>query len=287
MSVLDKVNQFVGMQQSPETQRAYARDIRVYLDFMEELGVEPEWVKESDALAFRDFLVERYTPNGAARVWNTVRTLHKYARVSDNPFEWVKPPKRNTNVTPRVPEDGAVEALVGAAQDNPQRALIIALLLNGLRASEVAGLTKDRVEYHDLPDDRVMVLRVIGKGQKERMVPATAEVASAMVVYWRECSDRQRESPFVVSDYDGTPLTYRQVEHAVYKSAEYAGIEGMHPHALRHHYATRLIRNGVETPYVQRLLGHSSLATTQTYLGLDLGDLVIASRRDPRNFTSA
>lgn len=286
MSILDKVNQFIGMQQSPETQRAYARDIRVYLDFMEELGVEPDWVKESDALAFRDHLVTTYSPNGAARVWNTVRTLHRYSRFPDNPFDWVKPPKRNSNQTFKVPGDSDVDSVVAAASDNPQRRLIIALLLNGLRASEVAGLTKDRVEYHDLPDDRVMVLRVIGKGQKERMVPANGEVITALAVFERECNDRQRESPFVVSDYDGTPLTYRQVEHAVYKSAEYAGVEGMHPHALRHHYATRLIRNGVETPYVQRLLGHSSLATTQTYLGLDLGDLVIASRRDPRNLAA-
>lgn len=277
-----KAMPFVSMQQSPETRRAYGRDLRVYFDdFLgrELAGVEPDCVEESTVVDFRDYLVERYTPNGAARVWNTVRTFHKFARVSPNLFEYVKPPKRVTNQTPKVPSDEDVEALVKAASDNPQRALVVALLLNGLRASEVAGLLKHNVEQHE----GATVLRVIGKGSKERLIPANYEVVLARTRFEAECNDRQAESPFVVSDVYGAPMTYRQVEHAVYKSAEYAGIEGMHPHALRHHYATRLIRAGVSELHVQKLLGHASVATTQTYVGLNLGDLIRAAEKDPRN----
>lgn len=276
-----KATTFVSMQTSAETRRAYGRDLRVYFDFLhnELAGVEPECVEEVTVVDFRDYLVEKYTPNGAARVWNTVRTFHRFARVSPNPFDYVKPPKRISNQTPKVPSDADVEALVQATADQPQRALIVALLLNGLRASEVGSLVKPNVEQHE----GATVLRVIGKGQKERLIPATIEVEQAMVRYEETCTPAQRESLFVVSDYDGSPLRYRQVEHAVYKSAEYAGIEGMHPHALRHHYATRLIRAGVSELHVQKLLGHASVATTQMYVGLNLGDLITATKKDPRN----
>jgi site-specific recombinase XerD len=283
MSLMSKAETFVSMQQSYETRRAYGRDLRVYWDFLSARGTPPESVTESDAVAFRDHLVAAYTPNGAARVWNTVRTFHKFARFPDNPFEYVKPPKRVTNQTPKVPSDEDVESLVEAAAQQPQRALIVALLLNGLRASEVCGLLKSNVETHQ----GAIILRVIGKGEKERLIPATIEVQRELVRYHRTGSESQRRSPYVVADYSGDKLTYRQVEHAVYKSAEYAGIEGMHPHALRHHYATRLIRAGVSELHVQKLLGHASVATTQMYVGLNLRDLIAATEKDPRNQTGA
>lgn len=280
-NLTSKADTFVGMQQSYETRRAYGRDLRLWFAFLDSRGSTE--ATEEDALAFRDHLVETFNPNGAARVWNTVRTFYRFARVPSNPFEYVKAPKRVTNQTPKVPSDEDVEALVQAAGQQPQRALIVALLLNGLRASEVAGLRKDDVERHE----GATILRVIGKGKKERLIPATIEVERAMTRYHETCSTAQRQSPFVVSEYGGDQLTYRQVEHAVYKSSEYAGIEGMHPHALRHHYATRLIRAGVSDLHVQKLLGHASVATTQVYVGLNLGDLIAATQKDPRNQTGA
>lgn len=275
--ILARSANFVAMQQSPETRRAYSRDLRVLADFLSEREITT--ITNADAIEFRDYLVDEYTPNGAARVWNTVRTFYRGELRGDSPFEWVKAPKRTANTTPKVPSDEDVAALIGAAWDNPQRSLIIALLLNGLRASEVGGLVKGNVEQHE----GATILRIIGKGQKERMVPATIEVERAMTRYDWACNDRQGHSHFVVSDWQGDPLRYRQVEHAVYKSAEYAGVEGMHPHALRHHYATRLIRSGVSVLHVQKLLGHAKVSTTEAYVGLDLADLIRASRLDPRN----
>lgn len=274
---LGRAEAFVAQQQSPETRRAYGRDVRVYYSFLQDLGL-PLTVEmtEEQAIQFRDTLVKEYEPNGAARVWTTVRSLYKYARVP-NPFEWVKAPKRVSNVVPKVPSDEDVEALVASAADHPQRALIVALLLNGLRASEVADLTWEQIEWHE----GATILRVVGKGSKERLVPATIEAERAI---HRHAAGGYHDG-YVARDVDGSHLTLRQVQHAVYKSAEYAGIEGMHPHALRHHYATRLIRAGVSELHLQRLLGHASVATTQVYVGLNLGDLIAASRRDPRNQT--
>lgn len=274
-----KVDTFIGQQQSPETRRAYLRDLGVYLRFLTTYGLPVDHeMTEEQALKFRDLLVQNYEPNGAARVWTTVRSLYRYARVA-NPFEWVKPPKRTSNVVPKVPTDSDVERLAEATSGNPQRWLIVSLLLNGLRASEVGDLHKRDIEEHE----GALIMRVVGKGQKERLVPMNNEVRWAIQNYDLNATPRQRISEYVVSDYDGSRLSLRQVQHAVYKSAEQAGIEGMHPHALRHHYATRLIRAGVSELHLQKLLGHASVATTQVYVGLNIGDLIAASRKDPRN----
>lgn len=145
-------------------------------------------------------------------------------------------------------------------------------------------MTWNDVEEHD---GIGTVLRVNGKGSKQRLVPATVEVeiavnrARAWLMTWG--TPEQRRSERLVTGHDGSPLTVRQVEHAVYKSAEYAGVEDMHPHALRHHYATRLIRAGASPLHVSQLLGHASVATTQVYVTLDLADLAKAAQLDPRN----
>lgn len=277
-NLAEKANIFVGMQTSPETRRAYGRDVAMFFSWIDEHGKAPEDATEEDAIRFRDLLVSKYAPNGAARVYTTIKGLYRFARMV-NPFDSVKGPKRVTNTMPRVPADEDVDALVMAATTNPQRALIIALLLNGLRASEVCGLLKPDIERHL----GTTILRVVGKGEKERMLPATIEVEQAMVRYNTLATLAQTNSAYVVSDRFGKALNYRRVEHAVYKTAEYAGISGMHPHALRHHYATRLIRAGVSELHVQLLLGHESVATTQRYVGLNLGDLIRAVQKDPRN----
>lgn len=285
---------FIGMQQSEETRKAYRKDL-VRFDAWEAQNVSV--VTAEEALAFRQFLAEEsgLAVNTQARVWSTVKGYFRFLVIKGdldkNPFEYIKGPKRPTNVAPKSPDNDDVAALVKASMDNPRRRLIIALLLNGLRASEVTGLKKSDVEKHEVEVEGethiVTVLRVLGKGMKERLVPATTEVEEAMLA-WHEYSRNHqpaavRTSEYLIPEYNGLPLTLRQVEHAVYRTAEYAGIEGMHPHALRHHYATRLIKAGASPLHVRDLLGHASVATTQVYVRLDIADLVGAALADPRN----
>lgn len=269
---------YVGQQTSYETRRAYDRDLRVFFEWLGQVGKQVEEIGRREAIDFRDMLTGKYAPNGAARVWSTVKGLYSLAELP-NPFSVIKGPKRIKNRMPKTPDDDSVDALVGVAGNHPQRSLIISMLLNGLRASEVGGMLKTDIEHHQ----GATILRVVGKGSKERMVPAINEVERSLVRYNMLATPGQTNSPYVVSDPFGKPLNYRQIEHAVYKTAEYADIEGMHPHALRHHYATRLLRNGVDVRYVQMLLGHERLDTTAQYLGLSLEDLINASRKDPRN----
>jgi len=281
---------FVAAQTSPETRRAYGRDLRVFTDWLgDHLSRD---LSDDEVIAFRDMLIERYAPAGAVRVWSTVRSLYRFARQS-SAFEVIKGPKRIKNVVPRLPDDTEIDALVEAslAPDslgrlNARRALVIPLLLNGLRASEVGDLLKTGIERHILNINgepvSTTILRVVGKGRKERLVPATTEVEIALMRYQHLANTKQKRSEYAVTDIEGGHLNYRKVEHDVYRAAEMAGIT-CHPHALRHAYATRLIRAGVDSTYVQQLLGHDRLETTQRYVGLDLRDLVMAATKDPRN----
>lgn len=275
-----EANDYIEMQSSAETRRAYRRDLQKWFDFIGGKTIDVDRVT-----AFKRHLELTLSPNSAARTWSTVRGYFKYLgqRTGDmmpTPFEYVKAPKRPSGVTPKVPTDEDVNGVVSGAAESPQRALIVALLLNGLRAGEVCALRREDLEKHDGVG---LVLRVNGKGQKQRLVPVTVETEIAIGRYVTTCSRAQGHSDWLVSQYDGNQLTVRQVEHAVYKSAEYAGVEGMYPHALRHHYATRLVKAGASPLHVQQLLGHSNVSTTMVYVTLDLRDLAKAAAMDPRN----
>lgn len=275
------VDGYVEMQSSAETRRAYRRDLHKWFNFIGQKELDVDRVT-----AFKRHLELTLSPNSAARTWSTVRGFYKYlgmltGEMVPTPFEYVKAPKRPSGVTPKVPTDEDVDALVQTAADDPARALVVALLLNGLRAGEVTALRVEDVEQHDGVG---IVLRVNGKGGKQRLVPATVEAELAIGRYaMSRQPGAQGMSPWLVSQYDGSQLTVRQVEHAVYKAAEYAGVEGMHPHALRHHYATRLVKAGASPLHVQQLLGHASVSTTMVYVTLDLRDLAGAAAKDPRN----
>ena len=210
-----------------------------------------------------------------------VRSYYRWLG-GENPFDRVKPPKPITGTTPRTPSDAAVNALLDVVDTSDTRGLrdkaVIALLANGLRAQEVADLRQDSLFFE--AQYGAWVLRVVGKGRKERLVPATDEAVDAVQAYRKVCLDYVRP---LVHDWDGAALTYRQVEETVYRWAKVAGLEGMHPHALRHHYATRLTRGGAHILVLQQLLGHARADTTQRYVGLDLADLVDAARKDPRS----
>lgn len=285
MTLTDEARDYVAMQTSPETRRAYTRDLQKWFDYagpLAILGVTAELV-----IGFKAELESTLGQNSAARTWGTVKGFYKYlsarlGKYEPTPFEYLKAPKRPTGVTPKVPTDEDVQAVLSEARKNERRHVVVALLLNGLRAGEVAAMKVEDVETHNVDGAAVIMLRVNGKGMKQRLVPANFESINAI---GRWASQRepgaQGMSEWLVSDYDGSPLSVRQVEHDVYKSAEYAGVEGMHPHALRHHYATRLVKAGASPMHVQRLLGHANVSTTMVYVTLDVKDLVKAAAMDP------
>jgi integrase/recombinase XerD len=161
--------------------------------------------------------------------------------------------------------------------DNVRDRLVLSLLSNGLRASEVCDLTPGSIEWSDEYD--CMIMRVLGKGYKERLVPATTEVQNALSAF-------EFGRSFLIESAPGVRITRDAVSYVVQKWSKVAG-DDLRPHSLRHGYATRLIRAGADLLSVSRLLGHESVATTQVYVQLDLSTVVNAARKDPRNVTSS
>jgi integrase/recombinase XerC len=140
------------------------------------------------------------------------------------------------------------------------------------------ALTTDSLK----PSPSGTVAQVIGKGQKTRDVPLGRR-ALAYLAQWYDIRDAKETQLFydVWADKYAGPLTVRMVQAAVEKARRRAHLPHITAHTLRHYYATTLIRNGANVFAVQRLLGHSSVSTTQTYVSLDTRDLSEAARLAP------
>lgn len=266
---------FIAMQTSPETRRAYTQDLRRWAAFSEDKVIDPNLV-----VAFRDHLSETLAPRSAARCFSTVRTYYRWliatGQGQTNLFEAVKGPKTTRNATPYVPTDEDVDALVEASRRYPRWQAVVALLLNGFRASEVGTMMRDNINL----GERGYYVKVVGKGQRERLVPLTGEAVDALARYHNDPATKP--SLYAVSDVYGQPLSGHAVRDIVYDVARWAKVKGMHPHALRHHYGTRLARAGVPLIQLRDLMGHTSVDTTQIYVNMDLTDLFEAARLDPR-----
>lgn len=282
-------------QVSPETLRAYEHDLASFLEFLARdfLGKDAGEIRpaEVDPLAVRSFLAAM-TRKGLAktsqgRTLSAVRSLFRFACregvLTANPAQGVRTPKVPKNL-PRHLRPGEVENLIEAPDgDEPlvrrDRAILEMLYAAGLRVSELVGLDWRDV---DLP---ARVVRVTGKGSKERMVPFGRPAAEAMR-RWLDVWEGVRKARKTVDDEDpvflnafGTRLTDRSVRRVIDRWVDAAAVaRGVHPHTLRHTFATHLLENGADLRAIQELLGHSSLSTTQKYTHLEIDRLLSVYR---------
>jgi len=285
-------------QLSPQTLRAYEHDLVVFHEFLcrDFLGKDPDAVRpeDVDALAVRSFLAaltrRKLGKRSQGRALSAVRSLFRFAclegTLAANPAQGVRTPKVPQTL-PRHLRPGEVESLIEAPEgDEPlvrrDRAILELLYAAGLRVSELVGLDWREV---DLP---ARVVRVMGKGSKERMVPFGRPAAEALR-RWLECWEAVRAAgggthaadtgePVFLNSRGGR-LTDRSVRRVIDKWVDDAAVaRGVHPHTLRHTFATHLLENGADLRAIQELLGHSSLSTTQKYTHLEVDRLLSVYR---------
>ena len=274
---------FVEMQNSPHTQRAYDYDIRKWEQFADHVSAP----YTSDlAVAFKKALEETYAPSTAQRIWSTVAAFYGWmkgtGRISDTPFHGIKSPTRPIDQPPPVPSDQDIADFFIACENGGTRygwraALAGSLLLNGLRAQEVCDARIDDLKYDT--DYQAWILTVKGKGDKYRRVPLNSEAQQQIFDYYINMGPGE----WLVPNDNGGQLNTKAVYRLIAHFGKKAGIENLHPHALRHHYATRLVRGGIDLFTLQKLLGHTRADTTQRYVGLDNNDLVKALEADNRH----
>jgi len=284
---------------SPHTVRAYDTDLTQFLEFLgEQLGVKPSRVPVTafDAAATRGFLGSLHdrgnSRSSVARRLAALRTFARYlvreGQAADDPTQVVGSPRKEQTL-PRHLDLTQMDSVLDTADTSMpagrrNRAILELFYASGLRLSELVGL--------DIEDVNVSgrVVRVRGKGDKERLVPfnhSTAEAIKAMLQDARSLPEapprrragtsgkhaRRRHALFL--NQRGGRLTTRSVDRIVRQAARAAGVPGgISPHALRHTFATHLLQAGADLRVIQEMLGHSRLSTTQRYTHLDVGYLM-------------
>lgn len=162
-----------------------------------------------------------------------------------------------------------VERLIAAAKTPRGRALIELFYSTGCRLSEVANMKVEDVDFDS------GVIRVIGKGDKQRIVLFGRSAKKAILAYL----GNRRDGSLFLNDSGLAPLGPRRIECEVNKIALAAGLQGVHPHVLRHTFATHLLNGGADLRCVQELLGHSSISTTQIYTHVSTANMVAIHRK--------
>ena len=279
---------------SRHTVAAYRRDLHRYADYLAELGIsDPSQVssamignyaarlREGIAAPDGDGWIEAPLANASvARAVIAVRSLHRFAAAegltAEDPARSVRPPKPPRRL-PKALSLEQVQAMLAVPATDTEVGLRDAALLEllcgtGIRISEAVTLDVDEVDRlaRTPADEPAPGLRVLGKGDKERIVPVGSYARKALDAYL------VRGRPMLVASGRGTPALFvntrgdrlsRQSAWAVLRSvAEKAGITAeVSPHTLRHSYATHLLDGGADIRVVQELLGHASVTTTQIY----------------------
>lgn len=283
---------------SPHTVKAYRSDLERFVGFVGPvyLGRDADTVRpgEVDAMAIRSFLAELARSGvGAttqARALSAVRGLFRFACregvLQDNPATRVRTPKQRQRL-PRHLRPGEMEDLLEAADgkdslERRDRALLELLYASGLRVGELVSLDWREIDLEG------RVLRVMGKGGKERMVPFGRPAAAALKQWlevWEDVrgkasGDGGELAEPVFLNYRGGRLSDRSVRRILDRAVDAAALAaGVHPHTLRHTFATHLLEGGADLRTIQELLGHSSLSTTQRYTHLEVERLLQVYRQ--------
>ena len=251
---------------SPHTQRAYLSDLRQLEAFLDERGIGLDAATRDD---LRAFLASRFGGNTAAtlaRKQCALRAFYAFrvrmGHIADSPARRLAFPRRRVSLPNVVSVDDCFAILDAPSKRTAaglrDRCALELLYDAGLRVSELAGL--------DLADIGPDVLRVSGKGGKERAVPIVTKARAAIDAYLVRRHELRPGSEALLVNRRGGRLTTRSIARHLAKYALIAGARRhVHPHALRHSFATHLLDMGADLRGIQELLGHSSLSTTQRY----------------------
>ena len=282
---------------SPHTVRGYQSDLTQFLDHLaarrgvmrRDLGAQA-----LDRSAIRSFLGSVHERGQAratsARKLAAVRAFLRYLRresvIDQDPAALIATPKQDVRMPAHLSEDEMTRLLDAPAGDTPlgrrDRAILELFYASGLRLSELAGLDLEDVNL------RARMVRVTGKGGKERLVPFNSSTASAIRVSLKDRELLVREAPSTLREkrnplfvnYRGTALGTRSIDRLVRRHVAACSTRlGISPHAIRHSFATHLLQRGADLRSIQELLGHARLSTTQRYTHVNASQLLEVYRK--------
>jgi len=273
---------------APLTVAAYAGDLQDFWEFAESRGLS-QWGAVSLA-QLQEYLAalegRGLSARSRARKLSALRQFYRFLQREEkvlsqaNPVELVDSPRLPRRL-PRVLGEGEVVALLAGpdpATPKGQRdaALLEVLYATGLRVSELVGLTLKQLDL------RRGVVRPLGKGSKERVVPMVAKAVEKLELYLAQGRPRLlkgRQSQYLFVNRQGGPLTRQGFWKILKDYARKQGVADLSPHTLRHSMATHLLSRGANLRVLQLLLGHADLATTQIYTHVDAARLKKAHQK--------
>jgi len=260
---------------SGHTLRAYRKDLEEFAAYA------PKDADDIEMIDVRGFVAQQIknglTKTTAGRRLSSVRSFLTYLTregyLKANPAKLVTTPKAERHL-PKFLSVDDVFALI----ERPDtigflhvrdKAILELLYSSGLRVSEVCGLTAEDI------NTREGLVKVKGKGRKERIVPLGSKAAEAIRGYMTEKILLKKKSKTLFLNKSGTPLSERSIRRIVVKYSRLIGVSGqIGPHTIRHTFASHLLQAGADLRVIQELLGHASLSTTQKYTHLDITHLM-------------
>ena len=262
---------------SPRTLEAYQRDLKHYLSFI----VNKDIISLSNIsqMHIREYIrslnEKGLAASSIARIFSSIRSYHKFLSaenfVNENPTLILTSPKAPKKL-PHVLMEEEISAIINAVVETFQfakrdKAIIEMLYSCGLRVSELCALSLNNLYLND------DMIRIMGKGSKERLLPVGGRAKIFLNDYLIHCRpgiQKDKGSSSVFLSRNGNPLTRAMINNILRKWSQVAGItKSVSPHTLRHSFATHLLEGGADLRFVQALLGHSDISTTQIYTHLD------------------
>jgi integrase/recombinase XerC len=255
-------------------------------------------IEKADRIAIRkymSFLYRRNKKSSIARKISTLRSFFKYLIreqvIPSNPAKSVSTPKVEKTLPTTLTVDEAFRLMESPQSISEKfseasrekrlrdRAILELLYSSGLRVSELVGLNLNQLDL-DLG-----IVRVMGKGRKERIVPVGVKATEAVKAYLEKRGMLKGDAPIFINSLGGR-LTARSVGRLMKQYTRHSGIfRKVSPHSLRHTFATHLLDAGANIREIQEMLGHSSLSTTQRYTHVSMGKLMeVYDKAHPRSF---
>ena len=258
---------------SKNTVEAYMDDYEEFMHFiLRHWSVVPEDVTPEMISRFMRWLYERRSSASQARRLSGVKSLYNYLLISERiqqlPTENIEPPKTE-RLLPDVLSVEEVDAMLAtfdirSAKGCRDSAIVEVLYSTGMRVSELVTLRLSDLFFGE------GYVRVVGKGDKQRLVPIGSAARDKIQLYMEERKPKSASEMTLFLNNRGKPLTRVMVFNIIRQAAERAGItKNISPHTLRHSYATHLLQGGANIRQVQELLGHESITTTEVYTHLD------------------
>ena len=287
-----------NVQASPQTVRAYRTDLREFRDFLATTaGGRLHSPMAADHRTIRAFLAHLHDRGVSratiARHLASLRSFYRHwirqGRATVNPASQVATPKLDRRL-PRVLSEVEVESLLDAAfgdgpLDRRDRAILELLYASGVRVAELVGADGGDLDLSGGSGDGI--LRVLGKGRKERLVPIGSKAVAALRAWLRvrgslvpDRGGRPADRDALFLNARGGRLTDRSVRRILLHRIHAAAlVRTVSPHALRHSFATHLLNAGADLRSIQELLGHASLSTTQKYTAVTTRRLIEVYRK--------